>query len=241
MTVSAPAPALPARRLLRTALTASLGTVDAEGAPHVSYVAFATAMDGAPILLFSTLAAHTRNLARAPRVALLVGDAPRREGDPMDSARLTLHGTAAPSSDPLYRARYLRRHPAAELYAGFDDFSIYALAVAAVHFVGGFAFARSLSAGEVLLDGAALRDLAAAEADIVQHMNQDHAAAISLYATRLLGCSPGEWRMTGIDPEGCDLRANNETARLEFERPIATASDARSAFVAAAQKARLGS
>ncbi|MGH6961494.1 MAG: DUF2470 domain-containing protein [Dongiaceae bacterium] len=72
-------------------------------------------------------------------------------------------------------------------------------------------------------------------------MNEDHAAAIGLYATRLLGRPPGAWRMTGLDPEGCDLRAGNETARLEFERPIGTAAEARSALVAAAQKARRGS
>ncbi len=238
MSAAEPPPAAAARRILRTTLTASLGTVNASGAPHVSFVAFATAMDGTPVLLLSTLAAHTRNLAHEARVALLVADAPRLEGDPMDSARVTILGAAAASAEPLHRERYLRRHPAAELYAGFGDFAIYAIAAAEIHFIGGFARARGLAPADVLLASNATRDLAAAEADIVSHMNADHAAVVGLYAERLLGRRPGAWQMTGIDPEGCDLRAGNETARLDFDAPIRTASDARSALVAAAQKAR---
>ncbi len=47
-------------------------------------------------------------------------------------------------------------------------------------------------------------------------MNADHAEAVSLYATRLLGMPEGEWRMTGVDPDGIDLRAGALRARLDF-------------------------
>jgi putative heme iron utilization protein len=69
-------------------------------------------------------------------------------------------------------------------------------------------------------------------------MNEDHAEAVRLYATRLLGQPDAAWRMTGIDPEGCDLRAENRTARLVFERRIADAGAAREVLVALAKKAR---
>jgi hypothetical protein len=36
-------------------------------------------------------------------------------------------------------------------------------------------------------------------------MNSDHADAVALYATQLANSPPGEWRMVGIDPGGCDL------------------------------------
>ncbi len=234
-----PAPAAQARALLRSGLTATLATVGADGAPYASFVGYATRLDGAPIFLFSGLAAHTRNLARDPRFSLLIAAPPRAEGDPMDSARLTLSGRAERADDPTLRARYLRRHPKAELYAGLPDFRVLAATVTDAHIVGGFARARGLAVADVLLDVSAAAALAEAEAGIVAHMNEDHAEAVGLYATRLLGQPAAAWRLTGIDPEGCDLRAENRTARLVFERRIATPAEARDALVTLARTARV--
>jgi hypothetical protein len=233
-----PAPAEQARALLRSGLTATLATVGADGAPYASFVGYATRVDGAPIFLFSGLSAHTRNLARDPRFSLLIAAPAKAEGDPMDSARLTLSGRAERSDDPADRARYLRRHPKAELYAGLPDFRILVGAVADVHIVGGFGRARGLAVTDTILDVSGAAALAEAEAGIVAHMNEDHAAAVGLYATRLLGQPEAAWRMTGIDPEGCDLRAENRTARLVFERRIVTAGEAREVLVSLARKAR---
>ena len=227
-----------ARRLLRTGLTATLATVGADGAPYASFVGYATRPDGTPIFLVSGLSPHTRNLAKEPRFSLLIAEPPKPEGDPMDSARLTLGGRAERSDGPADRARYLRRHPKAELYAGLPDFRVLAGAVGDAHIVGGFARARGLAVADVILDVADAAALAEAEAGIVAHMNDDHAEAIGLYATRLLGQQAAAWRMTGIDPEGCDLRAENRTARLVFERRIATPGEARAALVELAKKAR---
>ncbi len=233
-----PAPAQQARALLRSGLTATLATVAADGAPYASFVGYATRLDGAPIFLFSGLSAHTRNLSRDPRFSLLIAEPPKAEGDPMDSARLTLSGRAERSDDTADRARYLRRHPKAELYAGLADFRILVGAVSDMHIVGGFARARGLAVADVLLDVAGAAALAEAEAGIVAHMNEDHAEAVGLYATRLLGRPAAAWRMTGMDPEGCDLRAENRTARLVFDRRIVTAAEARDALVALAKRAR---
>lgn len=227
-----------ARALLRSGLTATLATVGADGAPYASFVGYATRPDGTPIFLFSGLSPHTRNLAKEPRFSLLIAEPPKPEGDPMDSARLTLSGRAARSDDPADRARYLRRHPKAELYAGLPDFRILVGAVADAHIVGGFARARGLAVADVMLDVSDAAALAEAEAGIVAHMNDDHAAAVGLYATRLLGQPDAAWRMTGIDPEGCDLRAENRAARLVFERRIATPGEARAVLVDLAKKAR---
>ncbi len=233
-----PAPAQQARALLRSGLTATLATAGADGAPYASFVGYATRLDGSPIFLFSGLSAHTRNLLRDPRFSLLIAEPPRAEGDPMDSARLTLSGRAERSDEAADRARYLRRHPKAELYAGLADFRILVGAVSDMHIVGGFARARGLAVADVLLDVAGAAALAEAEAGIMAHMNEDHAEAVGLYATRLLGQPAAAWRMTGMDPEGCDLRAENRTARLVFDRRIVTAAEARDALVALAKRAR---
>lgn len=233
-----PAPAEQARRLLRSGLTATLATVGADGAPYASFVGYATRPDGSPIFLVSGLSAHTRNLARDPRFSMLIAEPAKAEGDPMDSARLTLGGRAARSDDPALLARYLRRHPRAELYAGLADFRILVGTVEDAHIVGGFGRARGLAVADVILDVSGAAALAEAEAGIVAHMNADHPAAVALCATRLLGQPVAAWRMTGIDPEGCDLRAENRTARLVFEWRIATAGEARAALVGLAKKAR---
>jgi putative heme iron utilization protein len=227
-----------ARSLLRSGLTATLATAGADGAPYASFVGYATRLDGSPVFLFSGLSPHTRNLAKEPRFSILIAEPEKPEGDPMDSARLTLSGRAERSDDAADRARYLRRHPKAELYAGLPDFRILVGAVSDAHIVGGFGRARGLKVSDVIIDVAGTAALAEAEAGIVAHMNEDHGEAVGLFATRLLGLPAAAWRMTGIDPEGCDLRAENRTARLFFERRIANAGAAREVLVALAKKAR---
>ena len=69
-------------------------------------------------------------------------------------------------------------------------------------------------------------------------MNQDHAEAVALYATRLVGEAEGAWIMTGCDVERFDLRCKHRRARVDFEVPVATAEEARRALVALAGRAR---
>ena len=69
-------------------------------------------------------------------------------------------------------------------------------------------------------------------------MNADHADAIALYATRLLGMPTGEWRLTAVDPEGADLRAGALRARLAFPERVTTGGDLRRVLVELARKAR---
>ena len=62
--------------------------------------------------------------------------------------------------------------------------------------------------------------LAESEEGIVSHMNEDHADAVQLYAGKLLGLAGSDWRMTGIDAEGIDLRQAGQVARLAFDAPL---------------------
>ncbi len=80
--------------------------------------------------------------------------------------------------------------------------------------------------------------LADAEEGIVSHMNEDHGDALQLYAGKLLGLSGIDWRMTGIDAEGIDLRQGGRVARLTFDTPLQTVSEARKVLVALVAKAR---
>ena len=69
-------------------------------------------------------------------------------------------------------------------------------------------------------------------------MNEDHADATLLYATKLLGEDEGPWRISGIDPDGVDLTAGDRTARLPFRERVTGAGPMRMALVAFAKEAR---
>ena len=89
-----------------------------------------------------------------------------------------------------------------------------------------------------MFDTSGYEALAGAENDIVNHMNEDHSDAITLYATSLCSLPDGDWKMTGIDPEGCDLRLGGEVARVDFNRPVTDAEAARSELVKLVKAAR---
>ena len=112
------------------------------------------------------------------------------------------------------------------------------MAVTAGHLVAGFGRIRWLGAADLLYEPAPAAALSAREADILQHMNEDHAEAVGLYARRLLSLEGEGWVLTGIDPEGIDLRNDERLARIAFTKPVHDAEGARAALVSLARDAR---
>ena len=228
-------PATIARALIRAATRASLGTRMPDGAPYVSLVLAACAPDASPLVLISDLAEHTKNLRRDARGSLLF-DGTAGLANPLTGARVSVVGRFAPCEDASLRARYVARHPDAAAYDDFHDFHLWRMAVERAHLVAGFGAIHWIPADRLL--GSAADALAAAEPEIIRHMNEDHGAAVALYARNLLGLDGDGWSMTGIDPEGADLRRQGDTARLLFEQPIAGPEQARTTLAALARQAR---
>ena len=224
------------RRLDRASLASALPDRDGAPWPYASLVLVAVDHDLAPILLLSNLAEHAKAIAADGRVSLLF-DGTAGLDQPLTGPRVTLLGRAAKTGDERLKRRFLAHHPDAEMYAGFGDFNFYRVAPERAHLVAGFGRIRWLAAAD-LLPGPPAMALAESESDIVTHMNADHADAIQLYAGRLLGLPAGEWRMTGIDAEGLDLRHAGRVARLAFDAPIGDAAQARKVLVALVTKAR---
>ncbi len=81
-------------------------------------------------------------------------------------------------------------------------------------------------------------ELEALEESAIAHLNEDHADAVRLYATRLLGAADGEWKVAAIDCDGADLVLAGSSLRLTFPEPVYTADALRQSFVALAAKAR---
>ncbi len=233
-----------AKSLLRATRAGALATIDRNtGHPFASLVNVATDIDGSPLILVSRLSTHTANLEVDGRASLLL--ASTGKGDPLAHPRLTLLGSFAQIArdDPRQsrvRRRFLARHPKSELYAGFGDFSFWRLKTVSAHLNGGFARAADLKATDVMTDVANAENLIDAEEGAVTHMNDDHAEAVRLYATKLMGAEDGPWRLTGLDPEGLDLARGDATLRLPFPQRVINAEQLRKAVVELAAKARAG-
>jgi putative heme iron utilization protein len=225
------------KTLLRAGRTGALATLmAASGDPYCSLVNVATAADGAPLLLISRLALHTKNILADPRVSLLLDE--RKAGDPLEGARIMLMGTADATDDPEARRRYLDRHPSAEMFAGFKDFAFYRVALKGAHLVAGFGRIVDLAPADILTDLSGADALVAAEADICAHMNNDHADAVRLYATKLLGAPDADWRCVGCDPEGLELQHDLAALRLPFPERIKAPGVLRQVLKRMAEEAR---
>jgi heme iron utilization protein len=207
-----------AKDLLRTIRAGALATLDPSGFPFASLVTVATDHDGGPLLLLSRLAHHTRHLEADARASLLLAQGGK--GDPLAHPRLTVMGRVERTAEPRVRARFLARHPKAKLYADFADFSFWRLEPTGAHLNGGFARAMELTPEQLRTDLAGAEALLAAKDGAITHLNDDHREALALYATRLAGAPAGDWRATGLDPEGLDLAAGDLTARLPFPERI---------------------
>jgi len=209
------------QKLMREARSGALATLmRGSGDPFCSLVNVASAPDGSPLLLLSRLAVHTGNLLADARISLMLDE--RKQGDPLEGARVTLTGTAVASADVHDRRRYLARQPEAEAFAGFADFGFYRLALKSAHLVAGFGRIVDLAASEVLIpleDAAALIE---AEPEIVEHLNSEHAGALRMMAMKLLGAPEGDWRCAGCDSEGLELQLGRRALRLPFRRRAAS-------------------
>lgn len=227
-----------ARLLMRRALKASLATLDVgTGHPYASLVTIATDVNGAPLFLISKLALHTRNIAKDDRISLLF-DGTDGLGDPLAGGRVTVVGRAARAQRETAPARFLARHESARGYASFADFGYFELLPERAHFIGGFGRIVDLTPEDLLIDTSGAEDLIQGHDDIVSHMNEDHAAAIALYATQLAGAPGGPWRMTGIDPEGIDLVCDATACRVPFSTRVVSPEAARVELVRLAAQAR---
>ena len=230
-------PKATAKKLIREARSGALATLMAgSGDPYCSLVNVAAAADGTPLLLISKLAIHTKNILVDPRASLMLDE--RREGDPLQGARVMLMGVVTKTESADARRRYLAYQPEAEMFADFADFAFYELKLKGAHLVAGFGRIVDLSAADVLTDLSGAEAMVEAEAGAVEHMNADHAETCRLYATKLLGAPDGAWRCVGCDPEGLDLQCERIGLRLPFPQRVTQPGVLRAVLKTLAEQAR---
>lgn len=215
--------------LLRGARFAALAVLEAEtGHPFSSRVLVGTDVDGTPVMLASTLAAHTRAVLADRRCSLLVGEPGK--GDPLAWPRLTVLADAErvesdTESHSRIRARFLRRHPKSGLYADFQDFSFFRLVPKSASLNGGFGKAYRISASDLLISSPAICIIANQELRLLDEMNSiETGIAVSLMK-HFFKEKTDDWRAVGVDAAGVDLARKEYLRRFELGRTVTDASD----------------
>lgn len=239
----APTHAERARTLVAARRTATLSTLalDPPGHPYGSLVTYGV-HEGAPVLLVSELAEHTKNLRADARGSLLVAEAD--EGNPLALGRVTLLGrfvevVGAPRAAAV--DAYVKANPSARGYASFGDFGLWRLDVTSARWIGGFGRMSWVSAEDWAR--AEPDPVAVFAEDVRAHMNADHAEALVLCCrafSRASGVASAV--LTGVDRYGFEMSAETPEGarpiRVAFSRSVTTPDEVRAEMVALVRRAR---
>lgn len=191
--------------------------------------------EGQPIFLISNMAMHTQNLKADQRASLFVAQA-AVDGDPLGAARATLVGQVKPVlQNDLDSAReaYIRNHENSRYWADFADFGYFRLELVDIYYVGGFGVMGWVEARDYEL--ASPDPLAPAAADIMTHMNANHADAMILLARAHARIKATEASMIAVDRLGFHLRLRTvdgmKGTRINFPTEVRTPQETRKVLV----------
>jgi hypothetical protein len=138
------------------------------------------------------------------------------------------------------RKLYLERYANSKHWVDFEDFSFHRMEVVDVYYVGGFGVMGWVAASEY--EGAKPDPLANAAADIIQHMNADHRAALILIAGKFAGIEAQAATMTAVDRLGFHVRLMTSDgirgARIAFSREVRSPAETRTVLVEMTHHAR---
>jgi len=223
-----------ARELFRAERSGTLSSHSAKlpGYPYGSALPHVADHYGRPVVLISHLAEHTRNVEEDGRVSFLVSACgPDLQARP----RAALVGNAQPlDAGSSLQDRYLRFFPEHAQYLEIGGFRFWAIEPVQVRLIEGFGSLHWI-AGQTYLANPG--EMPAIEASVLEHMNQDHRAALIGYCRRIHNLQPRQVEMIGMDCDGFDVRADDRVVRFRFEQPVTTAARARAALIALAREA----
>ena len=225
-----------AREFLRTEHSGVLSTQSRvlEGYPFGSVVPYCLDSDGYPVILISSLAQHTRNIAKNTKVSLTVAQS--GVDDVQAGARLTWVGDAEPITDEAAIQRYYRFFPESRGYHNTHNFDFYRIVPVRSRYIGGFGDIHWL---ENALIAEANPFAGSVEEGVVSHMNEDHASALKTYCLR----AGVQWSedvppvMAGVDPFGMNIQMGRRVVRIPFIEKAQTSTDIRRLLVAMAKAA----
>jgi heme oxygenase (biliverdin-IX-beta and delta-forming) len=230
-----------ARALFHRVGTGVLSTHSNEmaGFPFGSVAPFALTIEGRPLLYVSRLAEHTKNLTANPRCCLTVLES--TAGDPQAVGRASLLGEAHALPDAERKAaseRYFAFFPESRAYEQMGDFGFWRIEPVRVRWIGGFGEICWIERDDWLVPAP---EWSTGEADIVGHMNEDHADAMKAMVRARFGEAAGQVAMIACDVEGFHLRAGGAVRWIPFAKPCPASTDVRAEMVRLTREARAAS
>ncbi|WP_313612735.1 HugZ family protein [Agrobacterium sp.] len=212
-----------AKSVLHTCRFAALATIDPlSGYPYTTVTNIAIEPDGTPFFFAARLTLHARNIEADNRISLTL--APFGKGDALTEPRLTLVGQAVligPEEMETAKAAYLARYPKSKLYLALPDTLLFRLKVEGVQINGGPARnASNITPSDIRTELSGAEDLVSAARDEISRLNAIKGEASRL--ATLAGKKAGTWKITSIDPDGIDLAASSDLARLWFSDRVET-------------------
>jgi putative heme iron utilization protein len=221
-----------ARKLLLSEYQAILSThsVDVEGYPFGSVVPYCLNKEGKPIILISTIAQHTKNILSNPKVSLIATEGGADDLQTVGRITYIANAEKLDSSDTDSMERYYHYFPHSRGYHQTHDFDFYQLQPVRIRFIGGFGQIYWVEKEDFILANPFSFE---EEKSMIDHMNNDHAEAIKHYCDvyDITYSDDNAPVMVGIDSEGFNLRCGEHIHRIEFNEPVATATDVRKALV----------
>ncbi|MEM8716280.1 MAG: pyridoxamine 5'-phosphate oxidase family protein [Cyanobacteria bacterium P01_G01_bin.4] len=206
-----------AKALLRRARHGILSTLSTQvpGYPFGSVLPCALTPTGEPILLISTLAAHTQNILADPHVSFTVIE-PDRAGETQANARFTYLGLAEAVPEEQTKAmrdRFLALVPSASIYSGFGDFSLYIVRFTKGRFVGGFGMIGWVHAKQFVQPDP-VAELALQERPSLLDLCRDSLQAVA-HSRQI-----SDVLLASADSQGVDIQVDERVERLEFSSPL---------------------
>jgi len=123
------------------------------------------------------------------------------------------------------------------------DFAFYRIKIETARYIAGFGKMGWISGDDLINDIPTEALLANQEAQILAHMNADHADSLVRYCQHVHGVKAQNASMLGIDCDGFDVNATvgekTTTLRFDFETRIHDAQSARAALVSLSKSVNL--
>lgn len=225
-----------ARTLVAANRHAVLATVNSDGYPYSSTVAYAALDNGDVLLLLSQLAEHTKHITQDTRASLFLHDH-LGLADPLAEPRLSLIGNVELATDDTFRQHFLKAHPTAAIYVDFTDFAFYRFTPERLYYIAGFG--RMGWADGSAYYAAEVDPLLAIQARVIEHMNDDHADALADYVQAFTDVPAGQVEqavMLTLDYCGFDVlvhltKGGQKRVRVPFLEPVRDPDDVRMAMI----------
>lgn len=225
-----------ARTLVAANRHAVLATVNSDGYPYNSTVAYAALDSGDMLLLLSQLAEHTKHINQDARASFFLHDH-LGLADPLAEPRLSLIGNVRLATDDTFRQRFLEIHPSAAIYVGFTDFAFYRFTPETLYYIAGFG--RMGWADAPAYQAAEPDSLLAIHTRVIEHMNEDHSDALVDYVQAFADVSSEQVEqavMLTLDYRGFDVlvtltEGGQRRVRVPFLEPVHDPNEVRLAMI----------